>query len=632
MVSEQCKIVLLEGRTLVDQLADICWCVVVSRSLAVKARNSVLSSHLTTIESALRTSDTDSTDVLSYLENEVRRKDILTKKLGREIKELYEKQVREKTDTNQRYAQEIRDLEATFKSKEQDLLDLNRLAHQEYNDLLLFQKIRQELNTELAQTKAIILKNEKRHALQMADLEKKFLLARNKLLAESADRIAESRKNYKEEVGRELDLESKFISTENLKMKGELAFHQQLIEKLQGANEELQQVVEELEKAVRNLEQKDVTYAANSLRNGKLLTELRSKQSVLQASLKQIKEERRSRKQPQLPEGERRKTPQLTAAAAVSDATSAEHSALTRELSKLTALSLGRTRESEALRSYISQFRSARNDVETHFLRALEVVKGEIVARRAREYQREVDAYHARLSQLAQESYQPRGAKSSTSSSASWSATVVIESDPRLPPPTPPVTDVRKLTLNDLTLGDRERVLQLLFEQLNAGKPGHHTGPSQPRDADSLSQSRASSALSLYTGHRSHDGSSTSLVVSRPASSTRPRSKIGSRAGKTSGSRPHSSVKKQPQSAGRMRQTDVSSSSQSTFVTQADFRPSELAQLGSLAEAKVLQQQHQRASPKSDHLRQQAGPAHEEKQHQADAFFPPRGDTPTELL
>ena len=168
-----------------------------SRRADVRGRLEGLVSSLATLQSTLTQSETDSTDVLKYLENEVRRKDILTKQLAREIRELHARQVEERAEKQEQYAQEIQELERTFSQKESQLLDLNRLRHQEHSDLLLFARIRPELLSELSQTKRVILKNTQRHSLQMEDLEKKFLAARKRLMEESTTRIAEARKAYK---------------------------------------------------------------------------------------------------------------------------------------------------------------------------------------------------------------------------------------------------------------------------------------------------------------------------------------------------------------------------------------------------------------------------------------------------
>ena len=614
----------------------------------VKSRNLALESSVAALSSRLSQSEQDSSEVLKYLEQEVRRKDILTKSLSRDIRELHGNQVREKAERAKEYAQEVEQLESTFAQREGQLLDLNRLRHQEYNDLLLFSRIRGELLAELAQTKRVVLKNNKRHALQMGDLERKFLAARQRLLEESSARIAESRRSYKEEVGRELDLESSWIARENQKMGQELGFHQELIQRLQRSNQELQEVAHELQNTCRELERKDANYAASALRNAKVLKELQNKNDMLTKALEQLRK------------GERKAA--ITAAAALSSSSSSSASAssaiaalqsadgaggddglvdrsladMELELSKLRALTAIKSRENSAIERQIGLFKSQRNDVEVISADMIALVKAEIVARRTRDYARAVQQYRTNLDQLAQNMYQPRGIKAlpaagssdfiPSSVSVTMAATVSsmglhIQSDPRLPPPTIPQLDASKITLADFTLHDRERVLQLIFEKLNqTSTTAAGNTAAAAAAAAAAEESRPSSAVSLYTGNAGRrgssssngSGSSTSLVLSRPQSS-HPRSRPGS------STRPRS----KPPSAARTRPLGVQPPQPQQplpSVTQVDMRPSDYAQLSGLVggSGRAQKMQQQRRSVGAD-----------EKES---SFFPPRGDTPSELL
>ena len=581
---------------------------------SVRGRNADLLTNVNNLQKTLRQTDQDSTDVLKYLENEVRRKDILTKKLGKEIRELYQQQLQEKNTRNQQYTKEIAELETVFAQKEAELLQLNRVHHQEYNDLLLFAQIRTELQSELLATKAIILRNEKRHALQMADLEKKFILARNKLLKESEERIAESRKNYKEEVGRELDLESKYIQMENKKMKGELEFHQTLIEKLQTSNEELLGIVKELERSVNELEKKDQNYASNSLRNTKVLHELDKKHQILTASIKEVDTHTQSQKSEEKSSAVKNGLNSLTPFAL-------QEASLHAELEKLSKFSLLRAQENEALYTQIQTLRAQRNDVELFFLEALQSVKMEVALRRKRIYEADMRAYEEKLQQLGEGLYQPRGIKHHSNPT---STTLRIASDPRLPPPPMPQCDASKISVSELSLKDKEKVLQILFEKLNAqtvfqqkmgaaSNAQHHQQQQHDTTALSFPPSRASSALSLYTGRGDASSGSTSLVVSRPQSSTRTRS------------RPSSSQRQHPH---------ASSSVNKTFVTQTDLRPTDAVQFGSTSFPQATRTRTTSAgnSRRSATSRLKQTQSAQEEKDGFPSFFPPRGDTPTELL
>ncbi len=112
-----------------------------------------------------------------------------------------------------------------FLSKERALLERQRDLLTEVTDLKLFKQMRADLLSELEVTKKAMRDSEQRHRLQLEELEKRFLAARDKLEQEAAARIARSRQVYKEEVGRELDVEGRFVRTENLRMAKELKFH-----------------------------------------------------------------------------------------------------------------------------------------------------------------------------------------------------------------------------------------------------------------------------------------------------------------------------------------------------------------------------------------------------------------------
>lgn len=607
------------------RIALVVVCVAVLFRPPVQGRNAALVSSVSTLQAALRKSEQDSTDVLHYLEAEVRRKDLVTKRLTREIRDLHAAQVAEKAERGARHAAEIAALEEGFARAEKELLDLHRLRHQEHNDLQLFARIRGDLVAELAATKRVILRNQKRHELQMADLERKFLAARSRLLQESVARIEASRAAYKEEVGRELDLESKWIQVENEKMGQELGFHQALVERLQAANAELAAVVAQLEDGLRALERRDTSHAAAALRDAKVAAELQAKCALLDASIAKVKAEA----------GEQARAQQQQQARPASDPALVP---LHAELAKLEALSAQKSRENGALQRQLALFHSQQNDVERAALDALRRVKREVVARRKAEYAAAVRLYRQQLDQLADGMYKPRGAKLAARPALSASGgggagggagadgTLHIQSDPRVAPPAPPAATLdSRVTLDELTLHDRERVLHLLFEALNqtAAASGPGAAPAAAA-ATSAENSRPSSALSLYTGggRRSGSGSASasSLVVSRPHSSNR--SRPGSRPlsstmrAAAAASAPHHPGSAAAAAAARSRAPPSGPAS----VAQVDMRPSEFAQLSGLSAA---------AGGFGRGQRLQQRRSVDEKET---SFFPPRGDTPTELL
>jgi hypothetical protein len=616
-----------------EALADIPHQTLVkSRMLDLRGRNQLLSHTLRDLSDQLSTSTRDSAEVLQYLEAEVRRKDLVTKQLGKELRELNTAQIAEKKSMADKYASEIAEMERTFLQAESELLALNRLRHQEHTDLQLFQRIRGDLMAELAQTKKTILRNEQRHALQMSDLEKKFLAARQRLLAESQARIAASRREYKEEIGRELDLESEWLRRENGNLRSETEFHQVLMEKLRKSNAELQGMAQALEGEVAELEKKDVAYASHSLRNSNILKELTTKHAMLSASLTQIRTE--------LAKNKGKDGPKLllssdsgssTALTAPFQSPSAQQQqlqsdpsllALQNELDKLAALSAQKARENQALASQIGLYKSQRTNIELWTLEALHQVKVEICARRRRTYEAAMRIHKNDLQTLAQTVYQPRGMKMllppEEAKSSPFGSTFVptsslqIQSDPRVPEPVAPQMDPSKLTLADFSMHDRERVLQLLFEKL------HETNEPTP-PAAAVVQERPSTALSLYDSRPASSGS-TALVLSRPTSSTRAQPR-----------QPPSSNAK-PRSAARSRGPLRPLPSSSSGLLSSDMRPSEYAQMTSMASAAGRGSSGGRARKMQQQRRSVDEKDSSGSKSNMPPFFPPRGDTPTELL
>ena len=400
-------------------------------------------------------------------------------------------------------------------------------------------------------------------------------------------------------------------------MSQELSFHQSLISKLEADNHELRDIVAHLEDSVATLEKRDTEYAASALRETKTLQEMQRKAALIQASIQQIRA------------GESNATSvsaqsstSASASGAVSIPSPDDQSlwSLQTELQKLQGLSALKVRESAAISHQLSMLHTQTNDVMTVTLEALANVKMEISARRKKQFQRDVAQYRENLAELARGMYQPQGRKAigtgaGSSGSNGGGGGIEIQSDPRCPPPSEPQLDPRRLTLADFSVADRERVLQLIFEALNRSSTG--ADGASAGDAQQKEETRPSSAVSLYTGGSaaSRSGSSTSLVLSRPASSTRG---PGSRpASSTRGSRPLSSTRTRPS-------PPPAAAGAGAALAAVDMRPSEYERLAGLAAAGAGGRAHK---AHAQHLKQRRHSDEKET-----AFFPPRGDTPTELL
>jgi len=631
-----------------------------ARRADVLARNAQLSSTLTSLNSSFSIRSLEGAEVLRYLETQVRNKDQATKQLTSEIKSLQKCQLDERAAKAQEYATEIKRLEETFAEKERELLAFHKSKHQEHADLLLFKQLQSTLQQELDATKAVLVKHERRHALQMNDLETKFLNARQRLLEESNARIAESRRKYKEEVGRELDLESQWIQQENVKMKHELQFHQALIEKLRKQNNQLQLIETTLKNNVDTLEMRGSDAAQKSLDQSKQTKRLKQEQQMFKDQLKQVQTQTQSQRRatkesiptpiPQLPPGSEQralKSPSsrrlITASSSPTSASSSSTAltaippapspvisaspshhaqslhlhALQSELSKLLTLTASRAQMNDALLLQLQNLHASQTEVEHVFYEVLHAVKREVVSRRAREYEEACEVHRDRLQEVTLRLAQPRhhlSHSSSSSSSVGASAAAAaaasifaIESDPRFPPPRRPELRASHVRLDELTRADRERILQLLFDRLKTCSDEEVAWATSALDRSSSRDQYSRPSSGLLPPAES-DAYSQALVPSQRQSGTRSRP--------LSDRHSNRSVDDAKRSSGSGRKADASSSA---YVTQTDLSKA---------------QAPSRSSPHSSHRSSGRHRRIDDEKTSSAPFVPWRANahTPTELL
>lgn len=374
--------------------------------------------------------DHDTTKMIKFLEDEVKRKDKANKSLMKQLREMGELHAVEVKTLKKQFEGAMKRAEQVFMGKEEELLEKNRHIMQEVSDLGNFRKLRHDLAAELELTKQTIHSNEKRHKAQLDELETKFQQARQQLQDEAAQRIAHSRAVYKEEVGRELKLESQAVKTENIQLAKELKFHQEVADRLQKENHKLQDTVKRLKRDMSLTNQKEEEWAKRGLRQSQQIKELTEKVKMLEQSLTQVLRdvelEREARDQKQRQEME----------------------ALRQELDSQKAAHNIKSRDLANLRRHATALLRQRSELEQFFHDALSQVKEEIKQRRMAEYKRAKLLHQRSIRQLAL----PRGA----------AAPAIPESVP--PDPAAPSDRVE---LSDLATDDRERVLKLLFARLN---------------------------------------------------------------------------------------------------------------------------------------------------------------------
>jgi hypothetical protein len=183
----------------------------------------------------------------TYLSSEMKRRNVVNVRLLRFYTETSNKADMDIKGLQEQFESKLRRAEAVFLQKEAQLLAKNKQLVTEIEDLELYRKMREDLQTELNNTKHIIAQNELCHKQQLDVLERKFLDAKETLQREAAEMIQHSRKKYKDEVGKELDEESKMVRKENRKMRRDLSQCESVSNSLMRENEVLQKEVTKLQ-------------------------------------------------------------------------------------------------------------------------------------------------------------------------------------------------------------------------------------------------------------------------------------------------------------------------------------------------------------------------------------------------
>jgi len=125
--------------------------------------------------------------------------------------------------------------------------------------------------------------------LQLDELEKKFLSARDVLQKEAAERIAYSRSTYKQEVGKELEQESHNVRNENKNLHIHLKIHEMTSDRLQKRYGEVKGRIVSLKRDVELNVQKEKEYKMKDEKRDNIINELSKETNALEEELmKQI--------------------------------------------------------------------------------------------------------------------------------------------------------------------------------------------------------------------------------------------------------------------------------------------------------------------------------------------------------
>jgi hypothetical protein len=356
---------------------------VTKRLEAVKEQTYGQAKQIEMLKSVAKTRDEESKQMMHYLNQEMKRRDMVNTRLQRFYDETTQKASTDMKSMQDQFESKLRRAEAVFLQKEAQLLTKNQQLLQEVHDLQSYRQMREDLQNELNNTKQIIAENEARHKQQLELLEHKFLEAKEILQEQAAERVAHSRIVYKEEVGKELDYESRMVRKENRKLRKDLSATEGQSSKLMQSNEELHKSLKVLRMELSLSKQNEHEHNLRSARQLNQIKELTERTNSLEGALSQCLREFELEKESNLQQ------------------TAAEVAELTARFEELENLSRLKERELKMVRTHASALLSQRSEIETFLLEEITTTKRDLDAQKSLRLQNEAQVLHAQTRALA---------------------------------------------------------------------------------------------------------------------------------------------------------------------------------------------------------------------------------------
>lgn len=218
----------------------------------------------------------------------VRRKDLMTKRLTQELDDLKQAHEMDLDNMLKQYEMNQKYNEKIFLEKERTLLEKNDNLQQQISSLAELAELRAQLAADLLQTKQVIFQNERTHILQLDELEKKFLQARDKLQQEATDKILYARSQFKKEVAKELEEESGQIRTQNQVLNEQLKLYEHTSDRLQYEYSEWKKKIQEKKRENDLLYEKLQTYEKKKNKQQALIDTLTEETQQLEMDLMNV--------------------------------------------------------------------------------------------------------------------------------------------------------------------------------------------------------------------------------------------------------------------------------------------------------------------------------------------------------
>jgi len=311
--------------------------------------------------------------------------------------------------------------------KAKEILNASAKIKKELDQLSQFKDKRESLAKELETAKMDLKLERKRHAEMIRQIERKFVLVRERMQREMESRIKLYKTECRQTIAKELDVEAHKLRMINQQMSDEIRFHVQKNNELRTSSEKMRARIKQMKMDVDLAKDKDIMQANKSVKLQDQLRREKEKYKELENTHHSTKQRLAEARQ-EFQDYKRR------------DTSSADIAQLRHHLAM-------KTNEVNRIKKLAKRILEQRGDVERFFLSALEQVKHEIRQKRDREAKRAKKAYTRHLVSLAggrKPSLPKMGAAGSASAAPN-----------------------RRVDLADLEPEDRERVLRLLFSKIN---------------------------------------------------------------------------------------------------------------------------------------------------------------------
>lgn len=155
----------------------------------------------------------------------------------------------------------------------------------EIAQLGLVQAGRDNISSELEATRAELAAQEERHQLELNQLERKFIDARDRMLAEGNARMAQVKGALRQQIVAEIDQDSQRVRTKNGQMARELQFHADTSDTLAVQNGQMRQQLKKMAVELELAAEKDTEYARRGVKQGRLIKDLTERVRKLERAL-----------------------------------------------------------------------------------------------------------------------------------------------------------------------------------------------------------------------------------------------------------------------------------------------------------------------------------------------------------